>query len=137
MRVLLTSHGSTGDIYPMIRLGKALLAAGHEVKYATVTLFQQEIESAGMEYVYAARLGGGWVRRGDARLSTGQAWAGSYALYLHGVAAFYRRNFRVLGGSDALGGLNGLVLCFCPAPRYCGSLRCAVCNPDVFASFYS
>ncbi len=53
MRVLLTSHGSTGDIYPMIRLGHALLDAGHTVRFATVTLFREEIEAAGMEYVYA------------------------------------------------------------------------------------
>ncbi|MGB0370436.1 MAG: glycosyltransferase [Opitutales bacterium] len=52
MRVLLTSHGSTGDIYPVIRLGRALVDAGHEVKFATVTLFKEEIEAAGVEYVY-------------------------------------------------------------------------------------
>ncbi|MGJ3243609.1 MAG: glycosyltransferase [Opitutales bacterium] len=52
MRVLLTSHGSTGDIYPKIRLGKALKDAGHDVRYATVSLFREEIESAGLTYVY-------------------------------------------------------------------------------------
>lgn len=36
----------------MIRLGHALLDAGHEVRFATVTLFREEIEAAGMEYVY-------------------------------------------------------------------------------------
>lgn len=52
MRVLLTSHGSTGDIYPFIRLGRALVAAGHEVRFATVSLFREEIEAAGVVYVY-------------------------------------------------------------------------------------
>jgi len=52
MRVLLTSHGSTGDIYPVIRLGKALVDAGHAVRFATVSLFRDEIEKAGIEYVY-------------------------------------------------------------------------------------
>lgn len=52
MRVLLTSHGSTGDIYPVIRLGHALVQAGHEVRFASVSLFREEIESAGIEYVY-------------------------------------------------------------------------------------
>lgn len=52
MRVLLTSHGSTGDIYPVIRLGRALVKAGHQVRFATVSLFRQEIESAGIEFVY-------------------------------------------------------------------------------------
>lgn len=52
MRVLLTSHGSTGDIYPVIRLGQALVEAGHSVRYATVSLFRDEIEKAGITYVY-------------------------------------------------------------------------------------
>ncbi|MBT63375.1 MAG: hypothetical protein CML13_09220 [Puniceicoccaceae bacterium] len=52
MKVLLTSHGSTGDIYPVIRLGRALVEAGHAVRFATVSLFRQEIEAAGIEFVY-------------------------------------------------------------------------------------
>ncbi|MGJ8639639.1 MAG: glycosyltransferase [Opitutaceae bacterium] len=52
MRVLLTSHGSTGDIYPVIRLGRALVKAGHRVRFASVVLFREEIEAAGIEYVY-------------------------------------------------------------------------------------
>ncbi len=51
MRVLLTSHGSTGDIYPLIGLGRALREAGHHVRYATAPLYQQEIEKAGLEFV--------------------------------------------------------------------------------------
>ncbi len=52
MKCLLTSHGSTGDIYPVIRLGRALVEAGHRVRFATVSLFRDEIERAGIEYVY-------------------------------------------------------------------------------------
>ncbi len=52
MKVLLTSHGSTGDIYPVIRLGRALVEAGHDVRFATVSLFRDEIESAGISFVY-------------------------------------------------------------------------------------
>ncbi|MGC6423693.1 MAG: glycosyltransferase [Lentimonas sp.] len=52
MRVILTSHGSTGDIYPVIRLGRALVEAGHRVRFATVSLFRKEIESAGIQFVY-------------------------------------------------------------------------------------
>ncbi len=52
MRVLMTSHGSTGDIYPVIRLGRAMVEAGHEVRFATVSLFRKEIERAGIEFVY-------------------------------------------------------------------------------------
>ncbi len=52
MRVLLSSHGSTGDIYPVIALGKALLGAGHTVRFATMPLFKAEIERAGLEFLY-------------------------------------------------------------------------------------
>ncbi|WPJ96334.1 glycosyltransferase [Coraliomargarita algicola] len=52
MKVLLTSHGSTGDIYPVIRLGRALVEAGHDVRFATVSLFRPEIEAAGIQFVY-------------------------------------------------------------------------------------
>jgi len=51
MRVLLTSHGSTGDIYPLIGLGRALREAGHHVRYATAPLYRQEIEKAGLEFI--------------------------------------------------------------------------------------
>ncbi len=36
MRILLTSHGSTGDIYPVIALAVALQRAGHHVRFATI-----------------------------------------------------------------------------------------------------
>lgn len=50
MRVVLTSHGSTGDIVPMIALGRALTAAGHETVFAASTLFQDLIEGAGVPF---------------------------------------------------------------------------------------
>ncbi|NQY32060.1 MAG: glycosyltransferase family 1 protein [Coraliomargarita sp.] len=52
MRILLTSHGSTGDIFPVIRLGRALVEAGHQVRFATVSFFRDEVERAGLEFVY-------------------------------------------------------------------------------------
>ena len=51
MRVLVTSHGSTGDIYPMIRLGVALREAGHDVRYATTPYFRDEVERAALKFV--------------------------------------------------------------------------------------
>jgi len=51
MRFLLTSHGSTGDIFPVIRLGHALLEAGHDVRFATVALFQKDVEKAGLKFI--------------------------------------------------------------------------------------
>ena len=51
MRFLLTSHGSTGDIFPVIRLGYSLQRAGHHVRFATVSLFKKDVEAAGLEFV--------------------------------------------------------------------------------------
>lgn len=50
MRIVLTSHGSTGDIYPVIALAVALQRAGHAVKFATIPHYQEEIEAAGVEF---------------------------------------------------------------------------------------
>jgi len=50
MRVILTSHGSTGDIVPLVALGRALQAAGHEVAFAAGTLFQDLIEGANVPF---------------------------------------------------------------------------------------
>jgi len=52
MRVLLTSHGSTGDIYPVIALGRALVDAGHRASFATSPFFREDIERAGLDFVY-------------------------------------------------------------------------------------
>lgn len=50
MRVVLTSHGSTGDIYPLIGLAVTLQRAGHSVVFATIPHYQAEIEAAGVEF---------------------------------------------------------------------------------------
>jgi MGT family glycosyltransferase len=52
MKVLLTSHGSTGDIFPFIALGKALMRHGHDVSFATAPLFEPEITAAGLRFVF-------------------------------------------------------------------------------------
>ncbi len=52
MRVLLTSHGSIGDIYPMIAYGKALKDAGHSVSFASAPLYKEELIRAGLNYVH-------------------------------------------------------------------------------------
>lgn len=51
MRVVVTSHGSTGDIYPLIAVCRALRTAGHAVCFATSPPFRSEIEAAGLDYV--------------------------------------------------------------------------------------
>lgn len=53
MRVILTSHGSTGDIYPLIALGRALRRAGHAVAFVALPAFRAEIEGAGIECIPA------------------------------------------------------------------------------------
>jgi len=50
MTIVLTTHGSTGDIYPMIRLGRALQDAGHRVRFATSEPFRGDIEGAGVPF---------------------------------------------------------------------------------------
>ena len=52
MKILLISQGSTGDIYPLIALGQALLKSGHEVSYASAPLYKDEIENAGIRYLH-------------------------------------------------------------------------------------
>lgn len=51
MRVLLVSRGSTGDIFPLIAFGKALLTAGHVVSFATASIYADEIRAAGIAFV--------------------------------------------------------------------------------------
>lgn len=50
MRIILTSHGSTGDIYPVIALAVAMQKAGHDVRFATIPHYKHEIETAGVEF---------------------------------------------------------------------------------------
>ncbi len=51
MRVILTSHGSTGDIYPVIALAVALQHAGHHVRFATIPHYQTDVEAAGITFL--------------------------------------------------------------------------------------
>lgn len=60
MQVVLTSHGSTGDIFPMIAFGVALRRAGHRVRFATSPPFRNDIEAAGLEF---AELPPKWTQR--------------------------------------------------------------------------
>ncbi len=50
MRIVLTSHGSTGDIFPLIAAGVALREAGHDLCFATSPVFRREIEAAGLRF---------------------------------------------------------------------------------------
>jgi vancomycin aglycone glucosyltransferase len=50
MRILLTAFGSTGDVYPIIAYGRALVQRGHSVIFATPPLYRAEVEKAGLSY---------------------------------------------------------------------------------------
>ncbi|MCC5022079.1 MAG: glycosyltransferase [Candidatus Synoicihabitans palmerolidicus] len=51
MRVILTSHGSTGDIYPVIALAVAMQQAGHQVRFATIPHYREDVQAAGIEFL--------------------------------------------------------------------------------------
>jgi vancomycin aglycone glucosyltransferase len=51
MRFCFASYGSSGDVYPLVTLGKTLVARGHTVLLACPSLFQSLVESAGLEWM--------------------------------------------------------------------------------------
>jgi UDP:flavonoid glycosyltransferase YjiC (YdhE family) len=50
-RFLITALGSYGDVHPMVGLGAALAARGHEVKILTNPYFEDVVRGAGLELV--------------------------------------------------------------------------------------
>ncbi len=50
MNIVITSHGSTGDIFPLIGLSVALQEAGHTVRFATSKPFKKDVENAGVPF---------------------------------------------------------------------------------------
>lgn len=50
MVIAITTHGSTGDVYPLIRLSLTLQEQGHEVRFATSKPFKKEVEHAGIDF---------------------------------------------------------------------------------------
>lgn len=51
MKVLLTAFGSTGDVYPIIAYGRALVERGHQVVFATPPLYEAEVKKAGLNFL--------------------------------------------------------------------------------------
>lgn len=51
MRILLTTTGSAGDVYPFIALGRALSARGHEIVMIAPLYFQSLIQHYGFKFV--------------------------------------------------------------------------------------
>lgn len=46
----MTAFGSTGDVYPIIAYGRALVERGHEVVFATPPLYETEVKKAGLKF---------------------------------------------------------------------------------------
>jgi UDP:flavonoid glycosyltransferase YjiC (YdhE family) len=53
MRVLFSAHGAFGHVLPMIGLGRALQAAGHEVLFATSGPLDETVRSLGLQAIPA------------------------------------------------------------------------------------
>ena len=53
MRVLLGAFGDTGHAFPMLALGRVLVARGHEVCFETWRKWQLDVEAAGMTFAAA------------------------------------------------------------------------------------
>jgi rhamnosyltransferase subunit B len=51
LRILLPAIGSSGDIHPVIALGRALRARGHSAAIATNDIFSDQIRENGLEFV--------------------------------------------------------------------------------------
>lgn len=51
LRILLPTIGSSGDVHPVIELGRALRARGHEVTVATNDIFSDQIAGNGLGFV--------------------------------------------------------------------------------------
>src|SRR5579872_2404591 len=50
MRILLTTFGSYGDLYPYLSLGGELRRRGHQVTLATSAVYRPKVESAGLSF---------------------------------------------------------------------------------------
>jgi len=49
MHITILALGSVGDVFPFAVLGKGLLEAGHQIRFATLENFREMIESRGLE----------------------------------------------------------------------------------------
>jgi UDP:flavonoid glycosyltransferase YjiC (YdhE family) len=51
LRILLPAIGSSGDIHPVIGIGRALKARGHRVTVVTNDIFSAQIRASGLEFI--------------------------------------------------------------------------------------
>ncbi|MCA9635846.1 MAG: glycosyltransferase, partial [Myxococcales bacterium] len=111
MRVTILAIGSRGDVQPMLAIGRALAARGHDVRLGALEPFAELVAAWGLDFASLGPMPGGFTRRiGPLRVPeftglVGRAlfWA-VYGRLLEGrLAAFARAS----EGADALvfGGL--------------------------------
>ncbi len=74
MRIAIVAAGTTGDILPLIAIGKALVGAGHDVCFGTHTDFEGLVRDHGMEFrpiggsfqaLVQTDAGRAWIESGD------------------------------------------------------------------------
>src|SRR3984893_7572289 len=53
MRILLGAFGDPGHAFPMIALGRALAARGHDVTLQTWTRWQEQVQAEGLTFAAA------------------------------------------------------------------------------------
>lgn len=69
MRVLMLVHGSGGDVYPQIAVGRALARRGHEVSFVTNPYFAGAVRSAGLDFIAS-----GTEAEGRAAIDNPELW---------------------------------------------------------------
>ncbi len=52
MKILIATIGTRGDVQPYIALGRALMAAGHEITVCTCAHFEPFVRAYGLDYAY-------------------------------------------------------------------------------------
>jgi rhamnosyltransferase subunit B len=68
LRILLATIGSSGDVHPVIALGRALRARGHAVTLATNEFFSGQVAENGLEFVALGTRAEAEALMGDPRL---------------------------------------------------------------------
>jgi rhamnosyltransferase subunit B len=68
LRILLATIGSSGDVHPVIEVGRALRQRGHQVALATNDYFSEQVKSNGLEFVTLGTRAEAEALMGDPRL---------------------------------------------------------------------
>jgi rhamnosyltransferase subunit B len=68
LRILLATIGSSGDVHPVIEVGRALKERGHEVTVATNDFFAEQVRTNGLEFAALGTRAEAEALMGDPRL---------------------------------------------------------------------